>query len=141
MDYYDELRESRKEDELYYEGPFWIKADTYRDMQKGNFELIAYKVLVNYEGEPQEYYNKREFTHKKLWAKDFKDSGFEYYHYPRGRVNIYKGVVYINLNSKCNTPKIIDAIIKEYKLEKFSQSDIDIEYNDVTQGPHYDFEI
>lgn len=137
----NKLDEARKEDELYYEGPFWIKADTYRDMQRGNFELIAYKILVNYNGDPREPYNKREFTHKKLWARDFSDSGFEYYHYPRGRVNIYKGIVYINLHSKCNTPKVINRIIKEYKLEKFSQLDFEIEYNDISQGPHYNFEI
>ena len=61
---------------------------------------------------------------------------FDYY--PRGRVSIYEGTAFIHLNSKCNTPKIVDAIIKEYGLYKL---EIEIEFNDDIQGSHYNFSL
>ena len=129
--------EVRKEDDLYYNFTFWIKGKSVKDIKKGNFELIGRRIPTNYEGkclfETDTAASK--MSHRKLWpyyAED--DKPFNYY--PRGRVNIYNGEVYINLHSLFNQPSIINSLIKECNLYKISY---DVECNDETQGPHYNF--
>ncbi len=44
----------------------------------------------------------------------------------------------MHLNSKCNMPKVIDAIVEMYNLGKL---EIEIDLNDTYQGSHYDFDL
>lgn len=132
------LNETRKEDDLYFQGAFWIKADSFKDIMHNNFDLIiGSKILSDYSGNyVDEIQSKNSLSHKNLWNNV--SDGHSWTYYPRGRVAIYNGTAYIHLNSKCNTPEIIDRITKEYNLDKL---DIDIDLNDTYQGSHYDFEL
>ena len=134
-----QLNEIRKEDDLYYRGLFWIIADSYKDIQRGNFELLGKKYPTDYEGKRVKEAAKEErLTHKQAWVRYYQNQfhGKDYSYYPRGRVEIFNGVAYVNLNSLCNTPRVIDRIVETYNLDKI---ELDIEYNDLTQGNHYDF--
>ncbi len=133
----------RKEDDLYYEGPFWIIADSVREIYQGKFKLVGKRVPVDYKGNyiDETLKMKGATSHRKLW----KESGYskwngtyEYDYFPRGRVRIHDGEVYVHINSKMNTPRIINAIVKEYNLYKFG-NDINIEEDDLLQGSHYEF--
>ena len=138
------LNEVRKEDDLYYCGPFWIIGNSVKDIFKGNFNIIGEKIAVNFKGDYLDSTLKRKgsTSHSALWQKYEKDFGNKSYTYfPRGRVRLYDGEVYIHINSKMNTPKVIDAIIKFYNLQKFSQENINIEHDDELQGSHYNFEL
>lgn len=133
------LEETSKLYDIYFKGAFWIVADSYRDIQKGNFEIIGNKIPVSFEGVLQrKNSNKKNETHKALWRdiynKEYPDLPFNYF--PRGRVEVYGGVAYVNIHSMCNTPKVINKIIKEYNL---SNLELEIECNDESQGSHYDF--
>lgn len=137
------LQEVRKEDELYYEGPFWIIGDSFKDILKGNFKLVFEKYACNYDGNSYNDTPKNNRTHKYVWnlLKDshyVKDKNVDYTYYPRGRVGIYNGTAFININSKCNTPKIISNIINEYNLHNL---DIELSFDDEIQGSHYDFKL
>ena len=132
------LYESKKEDDFYFQGAFWIKADSFKNIMLGNFELIiGSKLLSDYCGNYVDLnQSKNSLTHKKLW--DSVSDGHSWTYYPRGRVAIYNGVAYIHLNSKCNSPAIIDKIINEYCINKLN---IELDLNDTYQGSHYDFEL
>lgn len=134
------LTEVKKEDDSYFCGPFWITGKSFLDILKGEFNIEATKYLCNYNGDIlNNSSSKSQKTHKKVWDKlKSKYDGVEYTYYPRGRVSVYNGVAFIHINSKCNTPKIIDAIVKEYCLDKLS---INIDLNDTYQGNHYNFEL
>ena len=132
------LTEVRKEDDLYFQGGFWIKGESVREIKKGNFQLIGIKLPTYYSGE---YVNldrsKSSLTHKRLWSEyneGYEDKPFNYL--PRGRVAIYKGVAYIHLNSLFNQPSVIDKIFEEYNLTKL---ELEFDFNDTYQGSHYDF--
>lgn len=130
--------EVRKEDDLYYQGAFWIFGESVREIKHGHFSIKGVKLPCNFTGD---YYkdpgSKNSLTHKRLWAqfnKDFEDKPYNYF--PRGRVAIYNGTAYIHLHSLFNQPDVIDTIIKEYSLQKL---EIDIDLNDTYQGSHYEF--
>lgn len=130
---------TRKEDDTHYQGPFWIKAEKFSDILREQFELICIKELSDYEGNHLDGSNRRKHkSHKAVWDAQFADSGVSYQYYPRGRVSIYKGVAYLHLNSRCNTPKVVDAVITEYGISKL---ELFLDLNDETQGSHYDFEL
>lgn len=135
----ENLFEIKKEDEYYFQGPFWIKAESYDDMMKGNFQIIGEKILTDYNGEYKDkLHSKRYYIHSNLWKNEPYKSEYKnipYNYYPRGRVVIRNGNAYININSLCNNPLIIDRIIKEYKINKLNHT---ITYND-SEGSHYDF--
>ena len=133
------LNEARKEDDMYFQGAFWIKGDSIKDIARGNFEIIGNTLLSDYNGNSEEAdkIGRRNLTHKKLWptyAKELSDKPFNYL--PRGRVAIFDGTAYIFLHSFFNQPKVIDAVIRKYHLEKMNY---ELEFNDVEQGDHYDF--
>lgn len=133
------INEVRKEDNLYYQGAFWIKGTSVRDIKKGNYDIIGIKIPSNYKGDMITDRSKSSLTHKRLWAeynKGFEDKPYNYF--PRGRVAIYNGVAYIHLNSLFNQPNVIDDIIKIYNLNKL---EIELDFNDTYQGSHYDFLI
>ena len=62
----------------------------------------------------------------------------DFNYFPRGRVRIVSGEVFIHLNSKVNNPKVVNSVIQFYELNKLSSS-VNIEEDDLLQGSHYDF--
>ena len=131
---------SKKEDEYYFQGPFWIVADTFKDVHRGRFELIGEKYLCDYDGNYiQDDTSKSAKTHRVAWKQYAQQFGTDdYTYYPRGRVAVYDGTAFIHINSKCNIPSVIDAIIDEYNISKL---EIEVDLNDVYQGSHYDFKL
>lgn len=132
---------TRKEDEIYYQGPFWIIADSFKDIHRGKFQIIGEPLPCNYSGEYiGDATSKSAKTHKRIWKSEYSDKYDidDYTYYPRGRVAVYEGTAFIHLNSKCNIPSVIDRIVDMYKIEKL---DIEIDLNDVYQGSHYDFKL
>lgn len=132
---------ARKEDYLYYQGPFWIIADTFKDIHRGKFVLLGEPLLCDYHGNyVNDTTSKSSKTHKRIWDSDYAPEYDEvdYIYYPRGRVAIYEGTAFIHLNSKCNIPSVIDAIIDKYQIDKL---EVEIDLNDVYQGSHYDFQL
>ena len=140
MDIYEaitELKETRTSEDDYFQGAFWIKGKSLKDIKNGNFTLlIGSKILTDYYGEYDQTIPKRKLTHEKLWNQ-FNDV-HSYTYYPRGRVAIDQGTAYVHLNSNCVTDKIKDAIVKEYEISKLR---IVYDYNNEYQGSHYDFEL
>lgn len=140
-----ELNEVRKEDETYYNGVFWIQADSVHDILTGKFNIVGRKFSVDYEGNYQGSQSVREMTHKYVWEENMPSLGkslkdiFEVpvNYFPRIRSNVYKGQVYINLPSLMNIPKIIDKVIDLCNYEKL-KNNINIDNNE-KQGSHYDF--
>lgn len=137
------LTEVRKEDDLYNIGPFWIVSHSLKSILTNNFEIKGIKIPVDYNGNyTNEFLRKKSSTsHNKIWTqidKVNKSSGYTYY--PRGRVRIVNGEVFIHLNSKVNTPQVINKIIEFYNLQKLSKN-VSIEEDDLIQGSHYNFEL
>ena len=133
------LKEVRKEENNYFEGSFWIIADSVDKLLCGYFDIIGQKELTTYEGIRNRDRNVKLLTHKQLWDSYKKNYNNVYYdYYPRGRVSVYNGKAYININSICNTPKVIDSILSFYCIRDL---DYEISYNDVNQGSHYDFKL
>lgn len=133
------LLETRKEDDLYFQGAFWIKGDSLEEIKNGNFELlIGSKLLTDFYGDyvRKDVPKKSALTHKNLWPNISDGHTWEYY--PRGRVAIDQGTAYIHLNSQCTSDKIIGAITKEHGIEKLR---IVLDYNNEYQGSHYNFEL
>lgn len=131
---------SRKEEDFYYQGPFWVIGDNFLSILRGNFKIVGEKFLSDYDGNyTDNSKSKSSRTHKKVW-EDLKSiyNNVSYTYYPRGRVSIYKGVAFLHVNSKCNLPKVIDKIVDEYHLQKL---EIEVDLNDTYQGSHYDFEL
>lgn len=136
------LNETKKEDDTYYQGAFWIISDSFKDILRGNFKIDGIRLESDYEGNYTNFnQSQKRITHKMLWGDNFSNKygkDKDYTFYPRGRVAIYKGTAFIHINSKCNTPKIIDEIIKTYNIGRL---EIEIDLNDTYQGGHYDFEL
>ena len=133
--------EERKEDSQYFQGPFWIIADSLENIQSGNFTIIGERYLSNYDGSyTGELTSKSVKTHRKAWDNSgySKTYNQDWDYYPRGRVAIYKGTAWIHINSFCNLPKVIDRIVDYYSINKLN---IKIELNDETQGSHYNFKL
>lgn len=127
------LTEVRKEDDYYFEGPFWVVGDSIKSIRQNKFKLIAVKSACTADGKVIGS-NEQAIQHKKLWP-EYGDGVHSATYYPRGRVSIYKGTAYVNITPILNDADIIDAIIKEYCLDKL---DIDIECK---YGAHYNFEM
>lgn len=135
------ITEVRKEDDLYYQGAFWIVANSFKDIMHGQFSLIGNKIPTDFNGNYlEEITSKRALTHKKIWKEQYQKDyeGKSYTYFPRGRVGINNGTAYINVNSKCNTPNVINAVINEYNLSKL---EVEVLLDDIIQGPHYNFEL
>lgn len=137
------LKESRIEDELYFNGCFWIIADSYRNILLGDFLIDGLRYLVDINGVEKEKTSKSSKVHEKVWntiSANYNNVSWKYY--PRGRVSIHNGEVFINLNSKINLPQVIDKVIEYYGLEKFPQDKIHIfDIDNIQSGNHYDFEL
>lgn len=131
-------KETRKDEDLYYQGAFWIIGESVRAIKQGKFTIVGAKLPCDFDGNYlQKYASKNALTHKRLWQdfnRDYKDKPYNYF--PRGRVAIYKGIAYIHLHSLFNQPTIVDAVTREYSLGKL---EIEVDCNDLYQGSHYDF--
>lgn len=133
------LKEVRKERGSYFAGAFWIVADSVHKMLIGNFEIVGERLLTSFEGVRNRDREVKLQTHQNLWKEyglNYKNKPYDYY--PRGRVSVYNGKAYININSICNTPKIIDKIREHYCVDKL---DCVVTCNDIEQGSHYDFKL
>lgn len=133
------LNEVRKEDDIYYQGPFWIVGDSVVEILRGNFSLVGEKYPVDYEGRSLEVeVSKNAQSHKNTWKREYasKYKNLPYNYFPRGRVTVYQGLAFIHLHSLMNTPAIVNKIIQMYELNKLQ---CEVELNDEIQGAHYDF--
>lgn len=132
---------TRKEDELYFQGPFWIIADTFKDILRGKFALICEKYPCDYNGEYENSnLSKSQKTHSRIWKEKYSKlyNTDDYTFYPRGRVSVYRGTAFIHINSRCNIPSVIDKVIEEYCIGNLQ---LEIDLNDTYQGSHYDFKL
>ena len=123
-----QLNEVKKEDDLFFQGPFWVVGDSVIDIKNGNYTIEDYKVPCAFNGDILNDENK---THSQIKPDD-------YMYYPRGRVGVYKGNAFININSILNQPDIINDIIDIFNLKKL---DIHIKHEDNKDGHHYGFEL
>lgn len=133
------LTETRKEDDLYFQGAFWIVGNSLNNILNGDFKLVeGSRLLTDYYGDyvTNDVPKKSALTHKHLWNKI--NSNYEWDYYPRGRVAIDQGTAYIHLNSNCTTKEIINSIIKRYCINKLR---IVLDYNNENQGEHYNFKL
>lgn len=133
------LNEVRKEDDLYFEGPFWIISPSMEELNKGNFTILSNQYLVDFYGKPVLPLPRYQSTHEYIWNSKYKDSFgvHPYNYYPRGRVVFKEGKVYLNI------PKgLPDDLIKKEVARKFDYDEFDnVFYKDPTSGNHYTFEL
>ena len=63
------LDELKPQDDLYFQGAFWIIADSFENiMKKKNISIIGEKIISDYNGTiVQQINSKRSLTHKRLW--------------------------------------------------------------------------
>lgn len=135
------LVSSRKEDELYFQGPFWVIGKSFKDILSGDFQIVARKELCDYTGKYTNFKeSKSHLSHRVVWETIKKEINpdVSYTYYPRGRVAISDGKYWIHINSQCDTPEIISAIESEYPCGKL---EVVKDFNDVYQGSHYEFEL
>lgn len=134
-----QITEVRKEDDFYFKGPFWVIAESVKDILSNSYNLLCDKELCTYEGKlDRSRPERKNQTHEAVWEKYKKNfnTDLPYNYFPRGRVEVYQGVAYINLNSLINKPKIINDILKEYEIESLEYHVYEI---DNLQGSHYDY--
>lgn len=133
------LNEVRKEDDLYFEGPFWIISPSMEELNKGNFTILSNQYLVDFYGKLVLPLTRYQSTHEYIWNSKYKDSFgvHPYNYYPRGRVVFKEGKVYLNI------PKgLPDDLIKKEVARKFDYDEFDnVFYKDPTSGNHYTFEL
>ena len=132
------LHEVRKENDYYYKGAFWIIADSVYDILTNNFTIEGSKILCSYESKlDRTKETRKNETHESVWKNlALKYNYVPYNYYPRGKVEVYNGIAYININSILNNPNIIDKIRQKYSIEKLEYH---VGLNDMNQGSHYDF--
>lgn len=138
---FKKINDVRREDDQYYEGCFWIIANTFEDIIKNKFNIEYSKYLVNYEGTPSSDISRKDKVHQTIWNNSlkYKYDGKDYTYYPRGRVTVYNGKTYINITPKINLPYVIDKIFEIYDLDRFNKSS-EIEIID-EDTKHYQFEL
>lgn len=130
MNFIDEalrLNEVRKEEDLYFKGPFWVKGESIDAIKMGSFTIEDYKVPCDFDGN---IIQGEDLTHSQI------KTDFDYY--PRGRVGIYKGTAYINIHSILNQPDIIDEVINIFNLSKLK---VAVKHEDGKAGHHYGFKL
>lgn len=139
------LNEVRKEDDLYFKGPFWIVADSIKDLRLGKYKIVGEKYLCDFNGNfvSDNAPSRSMMTHKKLWrdkyANELNCNDKPYNYYPRGRVEVWDGQAYIFVHSSMNFEPLIGNLIHEYGLDKLDdESLVEVVENDY-QGSHYDY--
>lgn len=135
----EQLNEVRKEEDLYLMGPFWIIGKSLADINKGNFDFLPEKFLIDWEGNYQNKVSKSEFTHKGIWETKYQANyKVAYNYYPRGRVSFNSKTKEfgINIPKGLNEELILPIIMKEYGI---NESKVNVKYTDITSGDHYSF--
>ena len=131
------LTETRKEDNLYFAGPFWIIGNSLDEINKGNFEIIEEKYLVSYDGKPLLPILKSQATHQAIWESKYKNKfGVPYNYFPRGRVVFQNGNLYLNIPEGLSVDAIQDRLLKEFDYKREFDK---VFYKDPTTGGHYNF--
>lgn len=126
---------------MYFQGPFWTIGESVRNIYRNEFVIIGEKYLSDIHGAYLDNSSSKSVkTHKRVWAENYESNynSPDFTYHDRGRVAIYIRVAYIRINSKMNTPAIIDAIVKDYSPDNL---EIEVELNDTYQGSHYDFKL
>ncbi len=132
--------EVRKEDDIYYQGAFWLIANELEDIYKGDFSIICEKVLVDYTGKLLQPYDPTLWAHQQIWNKKYQDKypDKDYKYFPRGRIVVKNGKAYFNCPVEVYLPQVVDSIEKEFCIEK-------LEHIAATKssenGSHYDFRL
>lgn len=131
------LTEIRKEDDLYFVGPFWIIGRSLKEINSGNFVILAEKFLVDFDGNVVERVLRSKFTHKGIWEEKYLSKyKVEYSYFPRGRISQKQGKAYLNIPNGLNKDVVIPKIQKEYDIKTdFAM----IKDTDPTTGNHYSF--
>lgn len=135
------LSEVRKEDNLYFIGPFWIIGASLSDINEGNLEILSHKFLVDYDGNYVSRVKKSEFTHKGIWESNYKSKyNVEFDYYPRGRVSFdrLKKEFCVNIPTGLNEEIVVEKLIEDYDLKDFI---VNVKYTDPTSGNHYTFKL
>ena len=135
----EQLNEVRKEEDLYLIGPFWIIGKSLDDINRGNFDFISEKFLIDWEGNYQNRVSKSEFTHKGIWENKYQSIyKVDYNYYPRGRVSFNSKTKEfgINIPQGLNEELVLPIILKEYGI---NDSKVNVKYTDPTSGNHYNF--
>lgn len=131
------LTETRKEDNLYFAGPFWIIGDSLDEINNGEFEIIEEKYLVYYDGKPILPIMKSQATHQAIWENKYKNKfGVPYNYFPRGRVVFQNGNLYLNIPEGLSVDAIQDRLLKEFDYRRGFDK---VFYKDPTTGGHYNF--
>lgn len=141
------ITETKKEEELYFKGPFWIVADSVNAIHGGKYKIVGEKYLCDFNGKIMSNIDwaRNSTTHKRLWRDKYAkltnsaDKPFDYY--PRGRVDIWDGKAYIFIHSSMNFEPLIGNLISEYGLDKLDDAElVEVVEND-NQGSHYDYKL
>lgn len=132
--------EVRKEDDLYFVGPFWIVGNSLKEIFKGNYKILSEKSLYTYDGLPVKKVSPSNFTHKGIWEKKYKllYNNVDFDYYPRGRVSEKEGKSFLNIPETLNKDFLIKALQKEYDLKTEFYG---IKFTDPTSGNHYNFKL
>ena len=138
-----QLCEVKKEDDLYFQGAFWILVDSLKDMFiNNNITIVGEKLLSDFNGDYQiSIESFRSLTHKRIWLKIKEELNLDvpYNYYPRGRVGIKDGIAYINLPEICiRAPHLIDMSIDYYGIDKL---EIEIVPQNDDKMDNYGFEV
>ena len=133
--------QARKEDELYYEGTWWLVANSLSDLLSGRFSIVGEKYPVDFNGKALSSSQTTMMEHKQIWPLlyQFKYGNVSYDYYPRGRVSILaNGKAFIYMPKKAFTPAVYDAIRKHHNLLKL---DVSLQQSSSGDGSHYDFKL
>lgn len=137
------LNEIRNEEDLYFEGPFWIIAQSMEELNKGNFTILSHPYLVDFWGKPVMPVPRNESTHEYIWNARYRRSipdhpySHEYNYYPRGRVVFKEGKVYLNIPSGLPVDLIKEKVAYKFDYDEFDK----VFYKDPTSGNHYTFQL
>ena len=132
--------EVRKEDDLYFVGPFWIIGNSLKEIFKGNYKILSEKFLYTYDGLPVKKVSPSNFTHKGIWEKKYKllYNNIDFDYYPRGRVSEKEGKSFLNIPETLNKDFLIKALQKEYNIKTDFSG---IKFTDTASGNHYNFKL
>ena len=98
-----------------FEGSFWFKGKNQNDIESGEFDFVGQKITCNSDGSIK---NCKLLTHEQLLrnprcSKSVKSINY----YPRGKVRICNGYVYITIPPRMNVPKVTKRITQMYNLD------------------------
>lgn len=136
------INEVRKEDDLYFIGPFWVIGQSLTEINSNNFEVISEKFLIDWDGKFINPVPPLQYTHRGIWESKYKSkyNNVDFDYYPRGRIsfNHRNKEFCINIPKGLNNDLILPKILNDYGLSNF---DVKVKYTDPTSGNHYTFKL